>query len=236
MCDCNAFELEADTSRPDLTFAQIEQSPAGVNWTFEKDVTTNLGVLNDDFLFEEIIEMTTGDGPEIVREMVAIDEEFIWILGVGGIFKIVVEDLTTMGFTSIHNGSGNIGITPIVDYVFHDSTQVDDFDISNGFVFWIDSRILYRMSVDDFAGTPTELLDLTDDFGPDGSQDMLLAAGSDRLWITKKEQNPTFRMYGFGGAFLGEVEVESDGAVTPSDMTVERDSDALVVAGTTSGD
>lgn len=231
MCDCNAFELEADLDES-RTFWAAEQSPAGVTWAYDWH-NGYIGRTDELFDFIPLVEMQYADaGFEEITELVVIDEEYLWMRGRAGIMQVPVEDLSVSGL-SILTGQGIVGFSLYAEYRFHAAgDQVHDFDIVNGTVYWIEERTVYQMSVDDFGGTPTEAFDVEGDFGAYSSGfDMLIAAASDRLWIAKKEPNPTFRAYNFTGTLLQEVPIESLNGARPSDMTVERDTDVLVVSG-----
>lgn len=234
MCECNAFELEADLDES-RTFFTVEQSPAGVTWAYDW-ANGKLGYTDDDFQFVPLVDMIHADANEVLTESVAIDEEYLWVLGIGGIYQIPVADLEIID--NIHTGEGILDFAPYADYRFWQSNDVHDFDIANGWVWWIEDRFIYKMEVTDFAGSPTAVGDIDDEFGdwPGITKDMLIATASDRMWITKMEQNPTFVAYDYDGEVIESIPVESVGSAFPNDMTVERDTDVLVVVARTSGD
>lgn len=238
MCDCSAEELEAEPN-VNANFGVIEQSPAGVTWTYNIQLGFfnggQLGTLDELGAFDPMVEIEFADsGPDRVSEMVVIDEIYVWLLGQSGIYRIPVEDLSIPGL-GIKDGVGIVDFTPVEDYRFYPSGTVEDFDISQGYVWWVEDQIVYRMAVDDFDGTPETMFDLTSDFGVNTNEG-LVATSDELIWFAYKEQDPTFRAYNYDFSLAQTVEVESEGATETLDMTCERDTGILVVAGVVGGD
>jgi len=240
MCTCSATELEDYTSDDDpqasaATFTVIEQSPAGVTWSYEIQLGVydggRLGTFDAEGDWHPMIEIEYDALPDNLFELVAIDETHLWLGSQSGILRVPVADLEVSGL-SIQDGIGIVGLLTFHDdYRFHPSTTVDDFDIADGQVWWIEDRTVYSMAVDDFGGTPTEVFDVDAHF--DAGPAPLLAASTDRLWITTQETNPTLRAYQFDGDPIETIQLESASTVIPQDMTVERNSGALAIAGRT---
>ena len=223
MCDCDNT-LVSSQNYPTV----VEQSPTGRSFVYSNTDGEMSEVQPD--LNEEVWFYVVRDGSEQedMKELV-ITSTHVWYLGIGGIMRIPISYIDANPGTTFdtydHVFTYHIDETDIV------YGAVDDFDVAGGYCFWIKDRILYRMGVDDFGGTPEEIYDFTSDFSAEtGTNQLRVAANDDRLWITiSGEADPTLYLHSLAGARTDFIQLTTAEGARLTDMTVERDTGVLVI-------
>lgn len=224
MCNCDNTLLSTQ-NYPTV----VEQSPTGRSFVYGNTPGVMAEVVDD--ALNEVEWFTVirdGTEQEDMKELV-VTSTHVWYLGLGGIMRIPIA------FIDANPGTEFDTYDHVYTYHIDESDTVfgaiDDFDVAGGYCFWIKDRVLYRMGVDDFGGTPEEIYDFTSDFSAEtGSNQLRISADDDRLWITiSGEADPTLYLHSLAGTRTDSIQLTSAEGALLTDMTVERDTGVLVI-------
>lgn len=227
MCDCHNT-LVSSQNYPTV----VEQSPDGRSFVYGNTPGVMAEVVDtalNEVEWFTVVRDTTEQ--EDMKELVVTDTH-VWYLGIGGIMRIPIAFIDANPGTEFDTYDHT--------YTFHiDESNItygaiDDFDIGGSWCFFIKNRILYRMGVDDFGGTPEQIYDFSADFSAEATpfltNPLRVSADDTRVWVTiAGELDPILFLHGHGGARQETIQLTSAEGAKITDMTVERDTGVLVV-------